>query len=129
MLLVDACLQLEQRPLGLQSVDEALEAVEQTGERLFEAELHRLRGELLAGANGSLPTEAVGCLQKAIATARAQEAASFELRAALSLAQLDRSDSHARQQLEAIVERIPAGFETPDLGAATRLLSGPPASH
>jgi len=71
-------------------IEDALALVEQTGERLYEAELYRLKGEL------SLPAEedqADDCFYRAVDVARRQEAKSLELRAAMSLARLSRDVS------------------------------------
>ena len=82
---------------GLETLEEALEQVERTGERFNEAELHRLKGELLLqrGAPGG-EAEAEACFQKAIAVARGQEARSWELRATVSLARLWQRTGEAR---------------------------------
>jgi predicted ATPase len=60
--------------------------VEETGERYVEVEIHRLQGNLLLARNGSAEAEA--CYVRALEVARAQEARSFELRAAGELARL-----------------------------------------
>src|SRR5713101_4233996 len=71
---------------GLSALREAAALVEETGERYFEAEIHRLEGNLLLVENGSAEAEA--CYRKALEVARAQEARSLELRAAGDLARL-----------------------------------------
>jgi predicted ATPase len=118
--------------LGLASLSEALARADTTGERLWEAELHRMRGELLAHAGaGNRPAsadrdEAEACLLRALETARQQEAKIFELRAAMSLARLPgrrgRSRKDARATLAEIFGRFAEGLETPDLRAARTLL-------
>jgi len=113
---------------GLETLDEALEQVERTEERLSEAELHRLRGELLL-QHGVPEAEAEACFQQAIAVARSQEARSWELRATLSLARLwqrqgKRDD--ARQVLSAIYGWFTEGFDTPDLQEARALIEERP---
>jgi len=60
--------------------------VAETGERYVEVEIHRLQGNLLLARNGSAEAEA--CYVRALEVARAQEARSFELRAAGELARL-----------------------------------------
>src|SRR5262244_2953968 len=74
---------------GLQVLDEALALVDQNGERFWEAELYRRKGELLlqSGVWGA-EQEAEVCLQQALAVARRQQAKALELRAALSLSRL-----------------------------------------
>jgi predicted ATPase len=72
------------REEGLGVLDEALAITSRTGERAHEAELHRLRGELLRGGGATDELEAAACLQEALEIARRQGARSFELRAAAS---------------------------------------------
>jgi len=111
---------------GLGAIAEALEHVERTGERYYEAELHRLKGELLLqrGKSGA-EAEAEACFQKAIEVARRQEARSWELRATMSLCRLWQSQGNrqeAREALAAIYGWFTEGFDTPDLQEAKALL-------
>jgi predicted ATPase len=81
-------------------LDEALATCERTGHRTFEAELHRVRGEMLLKRDPADPAPAEQALLRGIAVAREQGARSFELRAAHSLAKLYQStgrpaDAHA----------------------------------
>jgi predicted ATPase len=108
--------------LGL--LDEALARVERTDERLFEAELHRLKGELLLASSGA--DQAKACLRRAIEVARAQDAKLWELRAALSLARLwaeygERGKAH--DLLAPVYGWFTEGFETADLKDAKALLA------
>ena len=85
---------------ALAVIDEALATCERTGYRAFEAELHRVRGEMLLKRAPTNSATAEEALQTAIAVARRQATRSFELRAALSLAKLYQStgrpaDAHA----------------------------------
>jgi adenylate cyclase len=108
---------------GLQTLVEALELVEQTGERYFEAELHRVRGTLLFARGDEAGAEA--SLQKALQVARGQRARSLELRAATSLAciwQKQGKPDQARQTLGAVYSWFTEGFDTPDLQEAKALL-------
>src|SRR4029434_9295482 len=73
---------------GLRVLDEALTQVNQMEARYYEAELHRLRGALLLQQSLDNQAEAEGCFRRALGIARHQQAKSFELRAATSLAQL-----------------------------------------
>lgn len=74
---------------GLRTLAEALDAVERRGERYCEAELYRLKGELVLQSGVQSPeSEAEACFRKAIHIARDQQARSWELRAATSLARL-----------------------------------------
>jgi adenylate cyclase len=99
-----------------------------TGERCYEAELYRLKGELMLSrtrTNASVRA-AESCFEQALATARQQEARSLELRAALSLARLYRDDGRhvmAHDLLIPIYERFDEGFDTADLREARDLLN------
>src|SRR5262249_6800331 len=73
---------------GLPLIAEAFAQVERTSERFWEAETHRLKGELLLQQSSDNGTEAEACFQQAITVARSQQAKSWELRAATSLARL-----------------------------------------
>jgi predicted ATPase len=115
---------------GLIVLAEALAQVEETGERYYEAELRRLKGELLlmqgdkAEAEASFP-QAESCFQHAIEAAQRQQAKSWELRATMSLARLwqkrGRTDE-ARQMLAEIYGWFTEGFDTLDLKEAKALL-------
>jgi DNA-binding SARP family transcriptional activator/predicted ATPase len=108
---------------GLATLDEALSLVEQTDERSSEAEIHRLRGELLEMQGDVASAEA--SFQHAIEVARRQQAKSWELRAATNLARLwqkqGRTDE-ARQALAQIYGWFSEGFDTADLTEARALL-------
>ena len=85
---------------ALQTLDRVITETERTGQRWYEAETHRIRGEILLKRNPTSPAPAEEALQTAIVIARRQKARSFELRAALSLAKLHQStgrpaDAHA----------------------------------
>jgi adenylate cyclase len=135
-LLADACSRASRPEAGLAAVEEALATVEATGERSYEAELHRLKGELLGQiaertrAKAGTRAEARDCLRRAVDVAHRQGARSLELRAALSLARLDgtrRRESEARRSLRELVASFTEGFETADLRAARSLLETPPS--
>ncbi len=128
-LIAEACLRTGAPNDGLALLDDAEAAVERTQERYWEAEIHRLRGELLlvapdqAGPNAARSAE--GSYRRALALARQQRARSLELRAALSLARLWRSegrDYEARELLEPAYGWFSEGWDTPDLRAAAILL-------
>ena len=122
-LLAEAHAQSGQAEEGLAVVAEALEAVETTGERFYEAELHRLRGALLLPS----PTQraaAEACFHQALHIARRQGAKSLELRAAMSLARLWQQQGQraaAHQVLAPIYNWFTEGFETADLQGAKGL--------
>jgi len=105
-------------------VDEALALVEQTSERLYEAELYRLRGELLA--RQSADDDAAFHIRKAMEVARRQKARSLELRAAVSLTRLVWQSNERREaqaKLADIVAQFSEGFDTIELLAARGLLA------
>jgi predicted ATPase len=106
---------------ALRELDDALAFVEVSDERAWSAELHRLRGELLADVD---PAGAQRALARALEISRQQGARSFELRTELTLAKLNRA-AQKRARLEAL-RRIYAsfaeGFGTGDLVEAKALL-------
>jgi predicted ATPase len=113
---------------GLKVVDEALAQVERTGERYYEAELHRLKGELLMMQDDETETnlyQAEGCFQHAIEVSRRQQAKSCELRAVMSLCRLWQRQgkaAEAHQVLAEIYDWFTEGFDTTDLIEARALL-------
>jgi predicted ATPase len=132
-LLAEASGLLGQLEGGLATLEEALTLMEQTGERYYEAELHRQRGELLLlreakshPDQGSREQhEAETCFQHALDVARGQQAKSLELRAAMSLARLWQRQGkrvEARALLEEIYGWFTEGFDTADLQEAKALL-------
>jgi predicted ATPase len=116
---------------GLETIAEALALVELIGERYYEAELWRVKGELLLQAAASnsqasgAQAEAESCFQQAIEIAQQQSAKSWELRAATSLARLWQQQgkrTEARQMLAKIYGWFTEGFATADLQEAKALL-------
>ena len=117
---------------GLTALAEALDLVDETEHRLFEAELHRLKGELLlmqdaaeSDTSATLSTRAEACFRQAIGVARRQSAKSLELRAATSLSRLLQKQGkveEARQMLAEIYGWFTEGFDTLDLEDARALL-------
>ena len=108
---------------GLAALREAAAMAEETGERYFEAEIHRVEGNLRLAENGTAEAEA--CYLKALAVARAQEARSLELRAARDLARLwaERGEHRrAADLLAPVYGWFTEGFDTPDLQEAKALL-------
>jgi predicted ATPase len=104
-------------------LDEALALVEDTGERQWEAELHRVRGELLLAQGNEEEGEAG--FHRAIQVARRQQGRSWELRATVSLCRLWQQQGRleeARQRLVAIHSWFTEGFDTADLIEARTLL-------
>jgi predicted ATPase len=84
-LLAEACGRTGQAAEGLTLLAEALAQAHNTGESWMEAELHRLKGELLLSLSADHHVEAEACLYQALDIARCQQAKSLELRAATSL--------------------------------------------
>jgi predicted ATPase len=120
----DALLASGKPEAALALVIAGLKAVEKTGGAPFEAELHRLEGEaLLAGAGA--PSEAETAIEQGIAVARRQNAKSWELRCAMSLARL-RQQQGRPQEAAALLAPVYAwfteGFDTADLKEAKALL-------
>jgi predicted ATPase len=110
--------------VALGILDEANIIVESTQERLFEAEIHRLRGEVLLGLR--LTEDAEAALFRALTVARNQHARVWELRASMSLARLWKSlgqNAEARELLAPIYDWFIEGFDTPDLIEAQLLLN------
>lgn len=108
---------------ALQTAEKALALVADTGERYWEAELYRCRGEILRGLEK--PEAAEESLEKAMAVAREQKARSWELRAATSLARLWASqgrEAEARELLQGVYQGFTEGWETADLREARALL-------
>jgi predicted ATPase len=124
-LLVEAHAEAGNVEQALTVLAEALNVVRHTEERWCEAELYRLKGELLLRRDDSNAAEAKLCLVHAIDIARSQTAKSFELRATISLARLlaklGRCDE-ARAPLAEIYGWFTEGFDTADLKDAKVLL-------
>jgi predicted ATPase len=79
---------LGQPEAGLTALSEALTLVEKTGERYYEAELHRLKSELLLQHAAPDVSHAEICFQQSLDIGRRQQAKALELRAAMSLSRL-----------------------------------------
>jgi class 3 adenylate cyclase/predicted ATPase len=110
---------------ALELLAKGLNAAKATGERCYEAELLRLKGELLLARRPALSREAEVCFQGAVAVAREQEAKLFELRAATSLARLWRDQGkrdEARELLAPVYGWFTEGFDTRALKEAKALL-------
>jgi class 3 adenylate cyclase/predicted ATPase len=124
-LLAEASAQGAQTPEGLEALAEALALLATSGVRWWEAELHRLRGELLLERSSAPQGEAESCFHQALAVAHAQQAKSLELRAAMSLSRLWQQQgkrAEARELLTPIYGWFTEGFDTADLQEAKALL-------
>jgi predicted ATPase len=105
--------------------------VDNTGERFYEAELYRLKGELtlqskVLGPQSKGEEEAEECFHRAIAIAQKQRAKSLELRATVSLAQLwhpQGKHHEAHRVLSEIYRWFTEGFDTKDLQEAKAVLA------
>ena len=124
-LLAEAYKQVGQTEEGLNVIAEALAVMSKTEERDYEAELYRLKGELLLAQASKEQNEAEACFEQAIDVARQQSAKSLELRAVMSLAQLWQQQgktARAHQRLANVYDWFTEGFDTPDLQKAEALL-------
>jgi len=110
---------------GLAALDDALATAAVSGARGWDAEIHRLRGELTARLPYPDPAKAEDSFRTALAIAREQGTRGYELRAATSLARLWREQGRrgeARDLLAPLYGSFTEGFDTPDLKDAKALL-------
>jgi predicted ATPase/class 3 adenylate cyclase len=128
-LIAEACLESGAALEGLALLDEAEAAVQQTDERYWEAEIHRLRGQLLLAASDpaapAVVRSAEECYRRALEVARRQGTRSLELRAAVSLSRLWQAagrHDEARELLAPIYEWFTEGLDHPELREAAALL-------
>jgi predicted ATPase len=125
ILLSEAYGQVGQPEEGLRVLSEALSTLNSNGERFWEAELYRLKGQLLLQQSPDNQPEAEACFQQALSIAQNQSAKSWELRAATSLTKLWQSQGkrdEARQLLMPVYGWFTEGFDTADLQDAKSLL-------
>ena len=111
---------------GLVELDQALARSTESGEKWMDAELHRLRGDLMCRLPQPDPDDAERSFAAALSIARNQGTKGFELRAATSLARLwDNHGRHeeARQLLAPVYDWFTQGFDTVDLKEAKTLLA------
>jgi predicted ATPase len=111
---------------GLAVLKEALTLVEKTGERWYAPELYRLQGALLVQQTSDNHPEAASCFHHALEIARTQQAKSFELRTATSLAHLWQQHGKRREAhelLASVYGWFTEGFDTADLQEAKALLA------
>jgi predicted ATPase len=125
-LLAEAYGTLGQPEAGLTVLTEALTHADKTGEGWCEPELYRLKGVLLLQQNSDHQAEAESCFHHALEIARTQQAKSFELRTATSLARLwqrqgKRQEAH--DLLAPVYKWFTEGFDTADLQDAKALLN------
>jgi predicted ATPase/DNA-binding winged helix-turn-helix (wHTH) protein len=141
-LLAAALSEAHQVDEGRRIIDESLSLALQNAEFCYLAELYRVKGEILlkqadvpglspattpgAGFEAPHVTEAEACFQKSIEVARQQQAKSWELRAAMSLARLYKERDkreEGRVVLAQIYDQFTEGFDTLDLREARALLN------
>ena len=107
------------------NVDEAKAVIERTEERWFEADVHRIAGEIALKSPQPDAAKAEAHFERALAVARQQQAKSWELRAATSMARLWRDQGkpqQARELLAPVYGWFTEGFDTRDLKEAKALL-------
>jgi predicted ATPase len=124
-LLAEVCLWASQHDAGLEAVSEALDLVETNGERWWQAELHRLQGQLLLTRTGNGQARACSCFERALEVSRQQKARSLELRASTSLARLWAEQGERQKAydlLAPVYGWFTEGFDTADLKEAKALL-------
>jgi DNA-binding winged helix-turn-helix (wHTH) protein/predicted ATPase len=125
-LLAERCLQTDRIAEGLAAVEQALEISRAGGQRIFDAELLRLEGELRRRGGGSPDAAVEELFGRALEVARGQGATSLELRAAMSLARLWAGQgrrSEALQLVSTVYGEFGEGFDTADLQEARELLA------
>jgi predicted ATPase len=124
-LLAEAYARAGQGEEGLPVLAEALMMVHNTGERNYEAELYRLKGELLLQHATGSSEAAATCFHQALDIARRQQAKSLELRAAMSLSRLWQQQGKRAEAYQLLAETygwFTEGFDTADLQEARALL-------
>jgi predicted ATPase len=107
-------------------IGEAIKAMAATRERWWEAEVHRIAGEIALMSRERDTAEAEACFERALAVAHAQQAKSWELRATISMARLWRDQGKrdkARELLAPVYGWFTEGFDTRDLKGAKALLA------
>jgi predicted ATPase len=107
-------------------IDEAIEKAERSKEKWCEAELHRIAGEIALKSLAPNAEKAEKCFDHALTVARQQQAKSWELRAAMSMARLWRDQGkpqQGRELLAPVYSWFTEGFDTMDLKEAKALLA------
>ncbi len=126
ILLADSYAQLGRIETGLTTVEAALTTIENNGERVSEAELYRIKGELLLQQSLTQDAQAEYCFVNSLAISRRQQAKMLELRASVNLGRLWQRQGRiepARELLGTVYHWFTEGFETVDLKAAKTLLN------
>jgi predicted ATPase len=124
-LLAEVCMKAGRLDDALSAANEAVAAVDKQEERHYEADVHRVKGEVLLRQDYSNIGQAEKCFRRAIEIARQQSGKSLELRATTSLARLLASQGRreeARTKLAEVYSWFTEGFDTADLKEAKQLL-------
>jgi tetratricopeptide (TPR) repeat protein len=125
-MLADGLRRVGRHPEALGALALGVTQAEQQGQHFYDAELHRLRAEILLDTDGNAIAEAEALFGQSLEIARRQEAKTFELRAATSLARLWHrlgKPTAARDLLAPVYAWFTEGFDTRDLIAAKTLLA------
>jgi predicted ATPase len=124
-LLAEAYGTMGQPEAGLTVLTEALTQADKAGERWWEPELYRLKGEFLLQLSSDNQAEVETCFRHALDIARSQQAKSLELRAAMSLSRLWQQQGkrqEAHDLLAPVYNWFTEGFDTADLKDAKALI-------
>ena len=124
-MLAEGCWRVGRHDDALGALGLGLARAQEQGQHYHDAELHRLRAEILLDRNGGALEEAQNLLRRALEIAGGQQAKSYELRAATSLGRLLRDQGQrdeARALLAPIYDWFTEGFDTADLKDAKVLL-------
>jgi predicted ATPase len=124
-LLARACAELGHFDDASSHIGQAIAAIETTKETWHEAEVHRIAGEIALMSPEQDALRAQVSFERALTVARQQQAKSYELRTALSLARLWRDQGkrdEARELLAPVYNWFGEGFDTRDLKEATKML-------
>ena len=124
-LLADAYLRTHQAEQGLRTINDALSIVEQTGERTFETEVYRLKGEMLLLQSSNNYDAAIENLEKAIRLAQQQQSKSMELRAVTSLVRAQQTHKYKPdlEKLSELLNWFTEGKDLPDQKDAGELVA------
>jgi predicted ATPase len=123
--LAGAFADLDQFDDARRCISEAIAAVEKTKDKFFQSEVNRIAGKIALKSPEADAAKAEEYFERALAVARRQQAKSWELRAAISMAQLWRDQGkvqQARELLAPVYEWFTEGFDTRDLKEAKALL-------
>jgi len=124
-LVASALILCKEPEAALERIDRGLSNVTRSDERYFEAELYRLKARALL-MRGAMDAEVESLLDRALQTARSQQAKSFELRAAADLAKVwmhQDKPAEALDLLGPVYARFTEGFNTPDMKNAKALFT------